>query len=81
VIAARAASPDTRYRVVCYELSGEEERVVMDATGDGFIAAAGVISAGRLRGELLSAGTEELQAHLALQIASDEQLAGFIAPR
>lgn len=37
-MAARAASPHTRYRVVCYELSGSGERVVMDATGEGFIA-------------------------------------------
>lgn len=80
-MAARAASPHTRYRVVCYELSGSGERVVMDATGEGFIAAAGAISAGLLRGELLSAGSEELQAHLALRIANDEQLAGFIAGR
>jgi hypothetical protein len=47
-VAARAASPDIRYRVVRYELSGEEEQVVMDATGDGFIAATGVIWTGRL---------------------------------
>lgn len=80
-MAARAANPDTRYRVLCYELSGEGEAVVMDATGEGFIAATGAISAGRLRGELASAGTAELQAHLALRIASDEQLAGFIAGR
>lgn len=80
-MAERAPSPSPRYRVVCYELRGEGQQVVMDATGEGFIAAAGVISAGRLRGELMSAGTEELQAHLALQIASDEQLAGLIAGR
>lgn len=80
-MAAHAGGPDTRYRVVCYELSGSDERVVMDAIGEGFIAATGAISAGRLRGELLSAGTAELQAHLALQIASDERLAGFIAGR
>lgn len=69
------------YRVLCYELCGSEQRVVMDATGEGFIAATGTISAGRLRGELLSAGGEELQAHLALRIASDEQLNRFIAGR
>jgi hypothetical protein len=69
------------YRVLCYELCGSEQRVVMDATGEGFIAATGAISAGRLRGELLSAGGEELQAHLALRIASDEQLNRFIAGR
>lgn len=48
----------------------------MDATGAGFIAASGVISAGRLKGELVSAGPQELQAHLALRIASDDRLAG-----
>jgi hypothetical protein len=78
---ARAASTDPCYRVVCYELSGDRQQVVMDATGDGFIAATGVIVAGRLRGELVSAGTEDLQAHLALRIANDEQLARFIAGR
>jgi len=80
-MAPRAAEPRPAYRVVCYELSGEGERVVMDATGEGFIAATGEISGGRLRGELLSAGSGELQAHLALRIAGDELLAGFIAGR
>ena len=78
---ARAASTDLRYRVVCYELRGDLQQVVMDATGDGFIAATGVIAAGRLRGELVSAGSEDLQTHLALRIANDEQLARFIAGR
>lgn len=73
--AKRAASPKLRYRVVCYELSGDREQVVMDATGAGFIAATGVLSAGRLKGELASAGPHELQVHLALRIASDDQLA------
>lgn len=80
-MAARKTSTDARYRLLCYELSGSEERMVIDATGEGFIVATGAISAGRLRGELLSAGSEELQAHLALRIASDEQLARFIAGR
>lgn len=80
-MASHAANPHTQYRIVCYERSGSEERVVMDESGEGFIAAVGTISAGRLRGELLSAGSEELQAHLALRIASDEQLARFIAGR
>jgi hypothetical protein len=70
------ARPARRYRVVCYELSGDRQQVLMDATGAGFIAATGVISAGRLKGELASAGPRQLQAHLALRIASDEQLAG-----
>jgi hypothetical protein len=64
------------YRGVRSELQGQSQQVVMDASGAGFIAATGVISAGRLQGELVSAGTQELQAHLALQIASDDQLAG-----
>lgn len=74
---SHAAGPARRYRVVCYELLGDrqQEQVVMDATGAGFIAATGVISAGRLKGELASAGPQELQAHLALRIASDDQLA------
>jgi hypothetical protein len=76
-MAEHTASPDLRYRVVCYELQGDRQRVVMDATGSGFIAATGVILAGRLRGELASAGPQELQAHLALRIASDDQLAGY----
>jgi hypothetical protein len=74
-MAERAARPDLRYRVVCYELSGYREQLVMDATGAGFIAATGVLSAGRLKGELMSAGPRELQLHLALRIASDDQLA------
>lgn len=73
---AEQASDHPRYRVVCYELRDDREQVVMDATGAGFIAATGVITAGRLRGELVSAGSQQLQAHLALRIASDDQLAG-----
>jgi hypothetical protein len=80
-MASHAPGSGTQYRIVCYERSGSGERVVMDELGEGFIAAIGTISAGRLRGELLSAGSEELQAHLALRIASDEQLARFIAGR
>jgi hypothetical protein len=75
-MAEHTASPHPRYRVVCYELQGDRQQLVMDATGAGLIAATGVISAGRLKGELGSAGPQELQAHLALRIASDDQLAG-----
>lgn len=80
-MASHAPGSGAQYRIVCYERSGSGERVVMDELGEGFIAAIGAISAGRLRGELLSAGSEELQAHLALRIASDEQLTRFIAGR
>jgi hypothetical protein len=75
-MAARTPRPHPRYRVVCYELRGDHQQVVMDATGAGFVAATGVITAGRLQGELVSAGPPELQAHLALRIASDDQLSG-----
>jgi|GEM_PF-6696886 len=80
-MASHARGSGARYRIVCYERSASGERVVMDELGEGFIAAVGTISAGRLRGELLSAGSEGLQAHLALRIASEEQLARFIAGR
>ena len=74
-MAERVASPALRHRVVCYELSGDHEQVVMDATGAGFIAATGVLWTGRLKGELVNAGPHELQVRLALRIASDERLA------
>ena len=70
----RTATPARRYRVVCYDLEGNHQQVVMDATGAGFVAAVGTIDDGVLRGELSSAGPHELQAHLALAIANDEQL-------
>ena len=65
-----------RYRVVCYELAGGRESVVMEATGEGFVAATGTMSGGRMRGELSGAGPSELQAHIALMIANHEQLVG-----
>lgn len=70
------AQPGHRYRVVCYELSGEREEVVIDATGAGFIAATATIQAGVMDGELASAGPQALQEHIALMIANDDQIAG-----
>ena len=46
----QAARARPRYRVLCYELSATGESVIMDATGEGFIAAAGTIADGSLRG-------------------------------
>ncbi len=69
-------TPSSRYRVVCYELLGGRESIVMDATGEGFVAATGSISSGTMRGELSGAGPPELQAHIALMIANDDQLLG-----
>lgn len=64
-----------RYRVVCYERAPEGERVLMDATGEGFIAAAGTISGGRMAGEIGRGGPEDVQEHIALLIARDSGIA------
>jgi hypothetical protein len=45
-----------RYRVVCYELIGENSNVIMDDTSEGFIAATGTITRGVMTAELLTAG-------------------------
>lgn len=68
------ARPRARYRVVCYELVGERSDLIMDDTGEGFIVATGTITDGIMSGELVSAGPHELQAHLALTVAHDDQL-------
>jgi hypothetical protein len=46
----------------------------MDSTYHGFIAATVSIKGGVIDGELSHAGPRELQAHLALMIANDDQL-------
>ncbi len=61
--------------MICYELLGERSHLIMDDTGEGFIAATGTITNGTMSGELVSAGPHELQIHLALTIANDDQLA------
>ena len=73
-MAQRTTSPRPRYRVVCYELHEDRQQPIMDETGDGFVAAIGAIAGSQLQAELASAGPHELQAHLALAIANDEQL-------
>lgn len=63
-----------RYRVVAYELEGEHATVVMDASGDGFVAAVGTILAeGRMQGEFGGAGPADVQAHIALLIANESE--------
>ncbi len=64
----------TRYRVICYELTNGQENIIMDSTDDGFLAATGSIHGAMLDAELAHAGPHELQAHLALMIANDDQL-------
>jgi len=74
-VAARRKRPPRppRYRVVAYELSGEQARLVMDATGAGFVAATGTIAQGRMRAQVGSAGPPGLQAHIALLIANERE--------
>jgi hypothetical protein len=67
--------------VICYEITGEQRNLIMDSTNDGFIAATGSIKTDVLDAELSHAGPRELQAHLALMIANDEQLLDENAPR
>lgn len=73
---AEQKQPTTHYRVICYELIEDRKNLIMDSTDHGFIAATGSIIGGVIDGELSHAGPHELQAHLALTIANDEQLLG-----
>ncbi len=69
--------PDLRYRIVCYELEGDDQTVILDATAQGFIAVTGTIADdGTMHGEGTHAGALPLQRRLARLIADDEQLAG-----
>jgi ATP-dependent protease HslVU (ClpYQ) peptidase subunit len=62
----------TRYRFVAYELHADAETVVMDSTGDGFIAATGtIIHAGHMTVEIGSGGPTLIQEHLADLIAEE----------
>ncbi len=68
--------PETRYRIVCYELEGDQQTVILDATARGFIAVTGTTADdGTMRGEGTHAGPLTLQRRLARLIADDEQLA------
>jgi hypothetical protein len=69
--------PETHYRIVCYELEGDEQTVILDATARGFIALTGTIAEdGTTRGEGTHAGPLALRRRLARLITDDEQLAG-----
>jgi hypothetical protein len=57
---------NTRYRVIAYELHADAETVVMDSTGDGFIAATGtIVHTGRMTVEIGSGGPRPIQEHVA----------------
>jgi hypothetical protein len=63
------------YRVVAYELRAGTETVVMDSTGEGFIAATGtIIRTGHMTIEVGSGGPQLIQEHLA-QLVADEPTA------
>jgi hypothetical protein len=69
--------PEIRYRIVCYELEGDRQTVILDATARGFIALTGTIADdGTMRGEATHAGPLTLRRRLSRLIADDEQLAG-----
>jgi hypothetical protein len=68
---------EIRYRIVCYELEGDQQTVILDATARGFIAVTGTIAEdGTMHGEGTHAGPLALRRRLASLIADDEQLAG-----
>jgi hypothetical protein len=69
--------PETCYRIVCYEIEGDQQTVILDATARGFIAVTGTIAEdGTMRGEGTHAGPLALRRRLARLIADDKQLAG-----
>ncbi len=72
------ASPgEPRYRIVCYELDGEHETVILDTTARAFIAATGTIDhTGTMHGRATQAGPLHMRQRLAALIADDDQLAG-----
>jgi hypothetical protein len=68
--------PELRYRIVCYELEGDQQTVILDATAQGFIAVTGTIDVNNtMRGDGTHAGPLPLLRRLARLIADDKQLA------
>jgi len=68
---------DLRYRIICHELDGEHDTVILDVTTRGYIIATGTIDPnGTLHGRGSQAGPIALRRRLAALIADDEQLAG-----
>jgi Transposase IS66 family len=66
VMADGSPLPELRYRIVCYELSGDQQTVILDATAQGFIAVTGTIADdGTMRGEGTHARPLPLQRRLA----------------
>jgi len=69
--------PGLRYRIVCDELDGENETVILGTTGRAFIAVTGTLGEdGTMHGAGTHAGPLPLLKRIARLIAEDEQLAG-----
>lgn len=68
--------PELSYRIVCYELEGDEQTVILDTTARAFIAVTGTLDAnGTMHGAGTHAGPLPLLKRIARLIAEDEQLA------
>lgn len=64
------------YRILCYELDGENQTVILDSTARAFIAVTGTLDQnGTMHGEGTHAGPLALLKRIAKLIADDEQLA------
>lgn len=68
--------PELCYRIVCYELDGENQTVILDTTARAFIAVTGTLDEnGTMHGAGTHAGPLPLLKRIARLIADDEQLA------
>jgi len=68
--------PETSYRIVCYELDGDTETVILDETASAFIAVTGALDEnGTMHGRGTHAGPLPMLKRIARIIADDEQLA------
>ena len=69
--------PELRYRIVCYELDGDNQTVILDSTARAFIAVTGTLDEnGTMHGAGTHAGPLPLLKRIVRLIAEDEQLAG-----
>jgi len=64
---------DLRYRVVVYEIDHDRRTKIMDATANGFIAAAATIHNGEMDITLGDGGPHDLQQHIALTITNEHR--------
>jgi hypothetical protein len=68
--------PETRYRIVCYEIEHDQQTIIFDATARGFIAVTGTIDENNtMNGKGTHAGPLTLRRRLARLIADDPELA------